>query len=387
MPIVLYLFNTLELLSRIDDEALPAQDLALVAHPVILTHRRAPGTPGIAARDRSARPGRWPAPAPHAPPRRPCRAGSPCGPASRPAVGCGSRRRGTPIERSFLRTRLRAAASSSSGSISASASRAMSSSMPLRRSSSASARRARPLPPPSAERRDEIQARANARRRPGRPPRSGRAGGWRFVGHQLARQLVGQLLATAGLAGQLVEQDLAGHRLRVGIGSVGERVGWHGIRHGPAEPGVDPSVASPARTGRRANRSSEGVDPGGLDDGFGLGVELRADAELLLDLLLDLVGEVGVVLEEAAGVLLALAELVALVGVPGAGLADEPCSTPMSIRPPSRLMPLPYMMSNSACLNGGATLFFTTLTRVRLPTASVPSLRVSMRRTSSRTEA
>ena len=52
----------------------------------------------------------------------------------------------------------------------------------------------------------------------------------------------------------------------------------------------------------------------------------------------------------------------------------------------ARLMPLPYMMSNSACLNGGATLFLTTLTRVRLPTMSVPSLRVSMRRTSSRTE-
>src|SRR5665647_2550944 len=44
-------------------------------------------------------------------------------------------------------------------------------------------------------------------------------------------------------------------------------------------------------------------------------------------------------------------------------------------------------MSNSACLNGGAILFLTTLTRVRLPTASVPSLRVSIRRMSRRTEA
>ena len=44
-------------------------------------------------------------------------------------------------------------------------------------------------------------------------------------------------------------------------------------------------------------------------------------------------------------------------------------------------------MSNSACLNGGATLFFTTLTRVRLPTASPPSFNVSIRRTSRRTEA
>ncbi len=44
------------------------------------------------------------------------------------------------------------------------------------------------------------------------------------------------------------------------------------------------------------------------------------------------------------------------------------------------------MMSNSACLNGGATLFFTTFTRTRLPIASTPSLSVSMRRMSSRTD-
>jgi hypothetical protein len=80
---------------------------------------------------------------------------------------------------------------------------------------------------------------------------------------------------------------------------------------------------------------------------------ISCQTELLLDLLLDLVGQVGVVAQEVAGVLLALAELVALVGVPSAGLADEAASTPMSIRPPSREMPWPYMMSNSACLNGG----------------------------------
>ena len=55
----------------------------------------------------------------------------------------------------------------------------------------------------------------------------------------------------------------------------------------------------------------------------GASTSRHPDAELLLDLLLELVGEVGVVLEEGAGVLLALAELVAVVGVPGAGLADE----------------------------------------------------------------
>src|SRR4051794_10425997 len=57
--------------------------------------------------------------------------------------------------------------------------------------------------------------------------------------------------------------------------------------------------------------------------GLGRRVEGGADAELLLDLLLDLVGEVGVVTQEGADVLLTLAELVALVRVPGAGLADE----------------------------------------------------------------
>ena len=45
------------------------------------------------------------------------------------------------------------------------------------------------------------------------------------------------------------------------------------------------------------------------------------------------------------------------------------------------------MMSNSACLNGGATLFLATLTRTRLPNASAPSFSVSMRRMSSRTDA
>jgi len=35
--------------------------------------------------------------------------------------------------------------------------------------------------------------------------------------------------------------------------------------------------------------------------------------------------------------------------------------------------PSPYIMSNSACLKGGATLFFTTFTFTRLPTASSPT--------------
>ena len=63
-----------------------------------------------------------------------------------------------------------------------------------------------------------------------------------------------------------------------------------------------------------------------------------------------------------------------------------PSSTDRSSTDPSREMPVPYMMSNSACRNGGATLFFTTFTRVRLPTTSTPSLIDSMRRMSSRTD-
>ena len=43
------------------------------------------------------------------------------------------------------------------------------------------------------------------------------------------------------------------------------------------------------------------------------------------------------------------------------------------------------MMSNSARLNGGATLFFTTLTFVRVPSCSSPSLMTDMRRMSMRT--
>src|SRR5581483_11238460 len=62
-------------------------------------------------------------------------------------------------------------------------------------------------------------------------------------------------------------------------------------------------------------------------------------------------------------------------------------STAASRTVPSQEMPLPQMTSNSACLNGGATLFFATLTRTRLPIASRPSLSVSIRRMSSRTEA
>src|SRR5690606_18001065 len=44
--------------------------------------------------------------------------------------------------------------------------------------------------------------------------------------------------------------------------------------------------------------------------------------------------------------------------------------TPMSISSPSRLMPWPYRISVMTCLNGGASLFLTTLMRVWLPMIS-----------------
>ena len=71
----------------------------------------------------------------------------------------------------------------------------------------------------------------------------------------------------------------------------------------------------------------------------------------------------------------------------GATFSTMPALTPRSRISPILEMPSPYMMSNSTCLNGGASLFFTTLTRVWLPTTSSRSLIAPMRRMSSRTEA
>ncbi|CUQ20536.1 Uncharacterised protein [Flavonifractor plautii] len=66
--------------------------------------------------------------------------------------------------------------------------------------------------------------------------------------------------------------------------------------------------------------------------------------------------------------------------------------TRSSLAPRSRISPIleipsPYMISNSASLKGGETLFLTTLARVRLPMISEPLFSDSMRRTSMRTEA
>jgi len=105
------------------------------------------------------------------------------------------------------------------------------------------------------------------------------------------------------------------------------------------------------------------------------------------DLAPQLLHQFRVVAQELADVLPPLAEPLVAIREPGPTLLDD-----LVLDREIEDIPLggdatPYMMSNSASLNGGATLFFTTRTRTRLPTASVPSLSVSMRRMSSRTEA
>ncbi len=89
---------------------------------------------------------------------------------------------------------------------------------------------------------------------------------------------------------------------------------------------------------------------------------------LLLDLARTDFAISRVVAQEALGVLAALADALAVIGGLRARLLDHP-------RPGRRdraarrsfEMPSPYMMSNSTARNGGAILFFTTLTRVWLP--------------------
>ena len=54
---------------------------------------------------------------------------------------------------------------------------------------------------------------------------------------------------------------------------------------------------------------------------------------------------------------------------------------------PSLETPSPKRISNKASLNGGATLFFTTLTLVSLPTMSSPFLIEPTLRISKRTDA
>src|ERR1700733_12503469 len=85
-------------------------------------------------------------------------------------------------------------------------------------------------------------------------------------------------------------------------------------------------AVSRRRHNARACSSRDGseVDGSGQDAVIGHVVgHYRADAELFLDLLLDLVGHIGVFQQEVAGVLLALPKLLALVGEPRPGLTNE----------------------------------------------------------------
>src|SRR5690606_11051886 len=111
------------------------------------------------------------------------------------------------------------------------------------------------------------------------------------------------------------EQRLLGRRLRLGRGL--RRGGLGGLRARGGGLGGLGRRARPRGRARRGDRAGgrPRVDRRG-SRGVRRRVHLRADAQLLLDTLLDLVGEVGVVAQERAGVLLALTELVALVGEP-----------------------------------------------------------------------
>src|SRR4051812_19229289 len=91
---------------------------------------------------------------------------------------------------------------------------------------------------------------------------------------------------------------------------------------------ADSAIALPASDGslevdrdRIRHQINRCVGVGALSRGRQ--INAGTDAELLLDLLLDLVGEVGVVAQERPRVLLALAQLVGLVGVPSTGLAHD----------------------------------------------------------------
>ena len=122
--------------------------------------------------------------------------------------------------------------------------------------------------------------------------------GRHLVGDVLGGQPVGELLAAAGLAGQLVEQDLARDRLGVGVGP--EIALSSSAVSASAVPPVE---ARSSRLDRRlATSRSRSFEPqkastpmGSSERSLGVLVDLRADAELLEDLLLQLVGQVGVV--------------------------------------------------------------------------------------------
>ena len=95
----------------------------------------------------------------------------------------------------------------------------------------------------------------------------------------------------------------------------------------------------------------------------------------------------GIFLQILLGGVPALTDADLAHGEPGTGLGDDTQPDAQVDQFAEWAMPSPYIMSNSASRKGGATLFFTTLARVRLPTTSPPFFSASIRRTSMRTEA
>ncbi len=88
------------------------------------------------------------------------------------------------------------------------------------------------------------------------------------------------------------------------------------------------------------------------------------------------------------GVITTLPQALPFVGIPGTALLDDAApSAARSRMSPSLEMPTPKRMSNSVSRKGGATLFLTTFTFVRMPTTSCPSLMDVTFRMSSRWEA
>ena len=110
-------------------------------------------------------------------------------------------------------------------------------------------------------------------------------------------------------------------------------------------------------------------------------------AGILPDRGLDAGGHVRIGAQKGLGVFAALADALAVMENQAPDFSTIPALTPRSMISPILEIPSPYMMSNSTCLNGGASLFFTTFTRVWLPTTSSRSLMVPMRRMSRRIDA
>jgi hypothetical protein len=82
------------------------------------------------------------------------------------------------------------------------------------------------------------------------------------------------------------------------------------------------------------------------------------------DFVFDLIGHMRGCLSGRFGVFTPLPNTFVAITEPSARFMDNPSFHAKSSNSPIFEMPSPYMMSNSTCLKGGATLFLTTFTRV-----------------------